>query len=416
MPARSSPRCSPDHSRSRGVYDQRSAFRTSSSGSSPLARGLPPRRPGRPVGGRIIPARAGFTGAGGEQAAALEDHPRSRGVYPNPSPGRAPAPGSSPLARGLPTPSLDTISASRIIPARAGFTALVVHRPGDRRDHPRSRGVYWTTCPRARRRPGSSPLARGLLPAPGAARRRLRIIPARAGFTACRPGPPSAPVDHPRSRGVYELIERRAGLIEGSSPLARGLPREESLDSQISGIIPARAGFTDSPTVLSPDTPDHPRSRGVYPHERAGDDPPMGSSPLARGLPTTTPPGATRRMDHPRSRGVYCSQSTPAARRTGSSPLARGLHHVPGENAVRLRIIPARAGFTQAESFGHRRARDHPRSRGVYAPDGGIVAEARGSSPLARGLPAGRRHGSSFRGIIPARAGFTSTAGPITTC
>ena len=184
MPARSSPRCSPDHSRSRGVYDQRSAFRTSSSGSSPLARGLPPRRPGRPVGGRIIPARAGFTGAGGEQAAALEDHPRSRGVYPNPSPGRAPAPGSSPLARGLPTPSLDTISASRIIPARAGFTALVVHRPGDRRDHPRSRGVYRPAGTNSSRRSGSSPLARGLPVRDTDCPEHHGIIPARAGFTA----------------------------------------------------------------------------------------------------------------------------------------------------------------------------------------------------------------------------------------
>ncbi len=49
-------------------------------------------------------------------------------------------------------------------------------------------------------------------------------------------------------------------------------------------------------------------------------------------------------------------------------------------------IIPARAGFTVIRPLMADHLEDHPRSRGVYAPDGGIVAEARGSSPLARGL------------------------------
>mgnify|MGYP001673488441 CR=1 FL=1 len=53
-----------------------------------------------------------------------------------------PALGSSPLARGLPllvhTPGL----ASRIIPARAGFTVSRSPRAVPARDHPRSRGVY----------------------------------------------------------------------------------------------------------------------------------------------------------------------------------------------------------------------------------------------------------------------------------
>ena len=51
-----------------------------------------------------------------------------------------------------------------------------------------------------------------------------------------------------------------------------------------------------------------------------------------------------------------------------------------------LGIIPARAGFTYIDKWGEVKARDHPRSRGVY-PASGIGAEAMvGSSPLARGL------------------------------
>ena len=70
----------------------------------------------------------------------------------------------------------------------------------------------------------------------------------------------------------------------GSSPLARGLLLVEPADGGAEGIIPARAGFTwwrGSPRGRHPD---HPRSRGVYLLEQAGHDPAEGSSPLARGL------------------------------------------------------------------------------------------------------------------------------------
>ena len=111
-------------------------------------------------------------------------------------------------------------------------------------------------------------------------------------------------------------------------------------------------------------------------------------------------------------------------------------------------IIPARAGFTGGEGIGGVHFRDHPRSRGVYAPPAGTYYVPDGSSPLARGLllqghrrhrllvdhprsrgvydqrrlAQPRQHGSSplARGlrvtcvtvrrldrIIPARAGFT---------
>ena len=55
--------------------------------------------------------------------------------------------------------------------------------------------------------------------------RVTRIIPARAGFTAqltrerCHWG------DHPRSRGVYAMEKGEITAEEGSSPLARGLRR-----------------------------------------------------------------------------------------------------------------------------------------------------------------------------------------------
>ena len=91
----------------------------------------------------------------------------------------------------------------------------------------------------------------------------------------------------------------------------------------------------------------------------------------------------------------------------GSSPLARGLR----ARRRRLRggagIIPARAGFTSTRVLLPWLSRDHPRSRGVYWMGVAERATKTGSSPLARGLLGGAWIGISPARIIPARAGFT---------
>ena len=91
---------------------------------------------------------------------------------------------------------------------------------------------------------GSSPLARGL----------LKIDPLSTVDTR----------DHPRSRGVYMLEQLFGDRPEGSSPLARGLPRRRDVEFGGPGIIPARAGFTDHSGAVRGRGEDHPRSRGVY--------------------------------------------------------------------------------------------------------------------------------------------------------
>ena len=111
------------------------------------------------------------------------------------------------------------------------------------------------------------------------------------------------------------------------------------------GIIPARAGFTASP------------SRSPRP-----------------------------RRDHPRSRGVYVLEQPPAPWPGGSSPLARGLLTYNEASLNEYGIIPARAGFTLRTPSPNRRARDHPRSRGVYPCQSSSRHSSDGSSPLARGL------------------------------
>ena len=151
-------------------------------------------------------------------------------------------------------------------------------------DHPRSRGVYRILSLAFARVTGSSPLARGLHSEFRLRVARLRIIPARAGFTRRRRGDGYSIEDHPRSRGVYPRFVPDLEHMGGSSPLARGLHDAPPVWAWNRGIIPARAGFTEAGAPCSRSRPDHPRSRGVYPSPEMATRGPAGSSPLARGL------------------------------------------------------------------------------------------------------------------------------------
>ena len=356
------------------------------------------------------------------------DHPRSRGVYGRTTPPSSRSARSSPLARGLLGYPRRRHHRLRIIPARAGFTIPPVKRGMARRDHPRSRGVYFWQCIRTRVSAGSSPLARGLLWAVTAPDGRIGIIPARAGFTGSwPPARRAASGSSPLARGlrgceegrrcVRGIIPARAGFTEqggfqrhergGSSPLARGLRDLVEGHPLGDGIIPARAGFTSTaPGSPPPDRGSSPLARGLpLPARPTPREPRI--IPARAGFTGPCPTGSGRGRDHPRSRGVYGADMGVVAAVMGSSPLARGLPVVHVDDRASQRIIPARAGFTTRP--GRRRCgrSDHPRSRGVYAYlIRGLRADD-GSSPLARGLLVAGAQRRREDGIIPARAGFT---------
>ena len=175
---------------------------------------------------------------------ATWDHPRSRGVYIWFRFVVAPSSGSSPLARGLRRGGRPGRRGRGIIPARAGFTAAQDHQRFAVGDHPRSRGVYRCASRGPAAGPGSSPLARGLQGFRIRIATQRRIIPARAGFTTSPSITSRRPRDHPRSRGVYSQSGRADTGLAGSSPLARGLLGQDVARLQVLRIIPARAGFT----------------------------------------------------------------------------------------------------------------------------------------------------------------------------
>ena len=263
-PAAAPASCPTDHPRSRGVYLPWNGRVGETWGSSPLARGLPLICCLAHTRCGIIPARAGFTEGEGPAGPGRRDHPRSRGVYPGCRPQPAVSAGSSPLARGLRAIWGTTCAPGRIIPARAGFTCVAPRPTAGPMDHPRSRGVYATGPCAGMRASGSSPLARGLLDLVLRIRWARRIIPARAGFTAMGNETKVIGEDHPRSRGVYSAGSEALPSSPGSSPLARGLQVVGQLGHGLHRIIPARAGFTAVRIVSGFISVDHPRSRGVY--------------------------------------------------------------------------------------------------------------------------------------------------------
>ena len=149
---------------------------------------------------------------------------------------------------------------------------------------------------------------------------------------------------HPRSRG--ENSEKTAGGAgnRGSSPLTRGKQRSDSPDVSHARLIPAHAGKTTASAPSQATSTAHPRSRGENIGTAWINIVPSGSSPLTRGKPVTTLPGA-----------------------------------------VGLRLIPAHAGKTVRVQDRYVQVRAHPRSRGENWSTPKLAVGQSGSSPLTRG-------------------------------
>ena len=399
----------------------------SAPGSSPLARGTRHAldRTDRCI--RFIPARAGNTLSPRGGHAEGPVHPRSRGEHTSPSYWRPSGSGSSPLARGTHSPRPPPRRQRRFIPARAGNTGRGRLTSNRTPVHPRSRGEHPVATNCTRPSSGSSPLARGTRRQAGSRRCWRRFIPARAGNTRHRHQIRDAAAVHPRSRGEHAPCTRAKVSHFGSSPLARGTARPDVRGILRTRFIPARAGNTQSnPNDVLPPTV-HPRSRGEHLFHASAASALAGSSPLARGTHSETPPrrethrfiparaGNTSRASptprtrtvHPRSRGEHLGLGGDMELGIGSSPLARGTRRSSCVPGPMRRFIPARAGNTAGGAQWLRYVPVHPRSRGEHSSTSTATRAVVGSSPLARGTHRRRHTETLSRRFIPARAGNT---------
>ena len=160
--------------------------------------------------------------------------------------------GSSPHARGTRNSmnewgydgGIIPACAGNTIPACAGNTYPCSRKYSAYRDHPRMRGEHSHTAWKVCAMPGSSPHARGTPTVGKSNIDLLGIIPACAGNTTAAQTSAALAGDHPRMRGEHSDDWRTVTLSLGSSPHARGTPSSASLTVSSHGIIPACAGNT----------------------------------------------------------------------------------------------------------------------------------------------------------------------------
>ena len=194
-------------------------------------------------------------------------------------------------------------------------------------------------------------------------------------------------------------------LTEGSSPLTRGKPMNNTELIVGARLIPAHAGKTHCATLYVIHVWAHPRSRGENGHTQSYDKILTGSSPLTRGklagdvvltvhlrlIPAhagktgSSTPSSRTTPAHPRSRGENTVFNNSADMGTGSSPLTRGKPRWVGGCRRPMRLIPAHAGKTPPQRTASRSTAAHPRSRGENGSASLWMYGGAGSSPLTRG-------------------------------
>ena len=130
--------------------------------------------------------------------------------------------------------------------------------------------------------------------------------------------------------------------------------------------------------------------------------------PARAGQTDGRPPRGTYKADHPRACGANDGLTTLQLIECGSSPRVRGKLQFSDQPRWQDRIIPARAGQTPAARHPGEHHADHPRACGANQAAAIAVQHAVGSSPRVRGKLAGCRAGAVQHRIIPARAGQTA--------
>ena len=191
--------------------------------------------------------------------------------------------GSSPHARGTLLIQLALQRMGRFIPACAGNAGQPVIQLQDASVHPRMRGERPSSWEDGTVWAGSSPHARGTPKNGQHAGQDERFIPACAGNARWPAGCSSGTPVHPRMRGERTPAPPRAPESTGSSPHARGTRVADTIHISPVRFIPACAGNACRALAEGGSPPVHPRMRGERDQSRDVSWFPLGSSPHARG-------------------------------------------------------------------------------------------------------------------------------------
>ena len=274
---------------------------------------------------------------------------------------------------------------------------------------------------------GSSPRVRGKRGGADGVLTVCGLIPARAGKTHERYAGAHSSGAHPRACGENKIKGLKPDIQVGSSPRVRGKRHRGCVGWSIIRLIPARAGKTRSTRLWRLSRRAHPRAcgenrpapsrpgafEGSSPRVRGKRGPVSATDSHARLIParagktsTSSTPAGTPRA-HPRACGENVEPIAYATGGQGSSPRVRGKHPLAPLLAGVHGLIPARAGKTTSSPPPPRARRAHPRACGENECRRTGSPRGTGSSPRVRGKPGGRRGDRRVAGLIPARAGKT---------
>ena len=264
--------------------------------------------------------------------------------------------------------------------------------------------------------------------------RPLGLIPAWAGKTWARGGPPRGRRAHPRVGGENVADVRVARSAEGSSPRGRGKLSRDFDPGVTRGLIPAWAGKTVGLLRPMPQPWAHPRVGGENQPNESYEASVTGSSPRGRGKPAhacvdqdsvglipawagktmSAHRGARRRSAHPRVGGENAQRGFQPRLREGSSPRGRGKPLFGPFGLSGGRLIPAWAGKTRSMRSISVGVPAHPRVGGENRAGLCCLHIVYGSSPRGRGKPRSSVRSGVTWGLIPAWAGKTPSApGPV---
>ena len=139
--------------------------------------------------------------------------------------------------------------------------------------------------------------------------------------------------------------------------------------------------------------------------------------PAWAGKTRSTPTDPWSCQAHPRAGGENYERKTGQPITAGSSPRGRGKPPWVRLIPSRNGLIPARAGKTSTTRVEHFQHTAHPRAGGENAPSTAYPSHSPGSSPRGRGKRAASRRSHHQYRLIPARAGKTSTpTTPVRSC
>ena len=192
-------------------------------------------------------------------------------------------PGSSPHTRGTRAQGAINGPNGRFIPACAGNAETPRTWTTSSTVYPRMRGERTACSAPGLSSHGSSPHTRGTRHYRGAHATTPRFIPAYAGNARSTAGRDSQSTVHPRIRGERATPCVNPMFSHGSSPHARGTPRDCGPTGAAPRFIPACAGNAPRVSRRSRVSAVHPRMRGERNFVHTVTETKPGSSPHARG-------------------------------------------------------------------------------------------------------------------------------------